>query len=186
MLGLNESSNSIEVKCEPADVNNSTLSINEKDVSCADPATDGMADSHMRWSKSIASWKRAARQKRLSRSKRLLQEKEQEKTATLRDILEESLLAKSGKRSLLDGSGTRIQLLFSNSQEDPQTKYVKRFRLNDKMHLFKDTLISQYGQNYESPHLFDNGKQHSRHAGHYYNSKLLDTNRRVSLQNQYW
>ena len=66
---------------------------------------------------------------------------------------------RSGKRRLLDGSCSNgIQLLFSNSQEDPQTKYVKRFRLNDKMHLFKDTLISQYGQNYESPHLLDNAK----------------------------
>ena len=70
MLGLNESSNSIEVKFETIDVNESALSLNEKEVSGGDPATDGMADSLMRCSKSIASWKRALRQRRLSMSKK--------------------------------------------------------------------------------------------------------------------
>ena len=111
---------------------------------------------------SIASRKRAMRQRRASKLKEKKAKREQSQTETIKEFLLERMSSKEGMRFLdLDNPlSPRASLLYTNSQEDPATRYVKRYRINDQMDRFKDALVSQYGQKYERPHLLprDAGK----------------------------
>lgn len=122
------------------------------------------------------------RKRRASKLKEKQAKREQSQTQIIQEFLLERMSSKRGLRFLdLDNPlSPRVSLLYTNSQEDPATRYVKRYRINDQMDRFKDALVSQYGQQYECPHLLPRvaGKAPQERAADYYAAYIQEAGER--------